>query len=256
LVKGEKIMKSLIIADIHANLAAFEAVLEYERWWDEVIFLGDAVTYGPEPDKVLSLLAVLNGVFLMGNHDKDILDLDISVPPDNTEAEWSYWTRKHISPGNLRFMKSFIDSCGLKRQRLSLRLVHGELPYGKDGRLWPDTPEEVFGKLVKKYIEQYILIAHSHVQFKKVYDGKTIVNPGSIGQLRVGYPLACYAVLECGEFKLRGVPYDTEKTCKSMDKLPLDRELIEDWKEGFRKGIVPPRYNSKDCTFLRKMGYR
>ncbi len=60
-------MKSLIIADIHANLASLEAVLESESSWDEVLFLGDAVVGGPHPNEVLSRLSELDGVFLMGN---------------------------------------------------------------------------------------------------------------------------------------------------------------------------------------------
>lgn len=39
-------MKSLIISDVHANLAALEAVLAHEKRWDEVIFLDDAICVG------------------------------------------------------------------------------------------------------------------------------------------------------------------------------------------------------------------
>ena len=38
-------MKSLLLADIHGNLAALEAVLEQEEHWDEVISLGDVSGY-------------------------------------------------------------------------------------------------------------------------------------------------------------------------------------------------------------------
>ena len=40
-------MKTLIIADIHANLAALEAILDKEHAWDRFVFLGDAVIAGP-----------------------------------------------------------------------------------------------------------------------------------------------------------------------------------------------------------------
>ena len=77
-------MKYLILADVHANLPALEAVLDHETDWDEVLFLGDAVGYGPHPDEVLDLHSALPGTFVMGNHDRAILD-----PPDvepNTPA--------------------------------------------------------------------------------------------------------------------------------------------------------------------------
>ncbi len=59
----------LVISDVHANLAALKAVLESERW-EEVVFLGDAVDYGPDPGDVVDLLRSLDpSVALMGNHD-------------------------------------------------------------------------------------------------------------------------------------------------------------------------------------------
>jgi predicted phosphodiesterase len=43
-------MRYLLISDIHANLAAFEAVLEdAEGLYDKVWCLGDMVGYGPDP---------------------------------------------------------------------------------------------------------------------------------------------------------------------------------------------------------------
>ena len=40
-------MKSIILSDIHANVAALEAILAQEDAWDELLFLGDAVRDGP-----------------------------------------------------------------------------------------------------------------------------------------------------------------------------------------------------------------
>ncbi len=59
----------MVISDAHANPAALKAVLESERW-EEVVFLGDAVDYGPDPGDVVDLLRSLDpSVALMGNHD-------------------------------------------------------------------------------------------------------------------------------------------------------------------------------------------
>jgi predicted phosphodiesterase len=66
-------MRIAVLADIHANAQALQAVLEdsltqaVERYW----FLGDAVGYGPEPD--ISLLWLKRHVhmddWVLGNHD-------------------------------------------------------------------------------------------------------------------------------------------------------------------------------------------
>ncbi len=63
-------MRVLVISDIHANLAAFEAVLEDARGqWEFVWCLGDVVGYGPDPNECCELLRSLPHLCLAGNHD-------------------------------------------------------------------------------------------------------------------------------------------------------------------------------------------
>ncbi len=90
-------MKTLIVADIHANLSAFEAILNKESSWDTFIFLGDAVMAGPSPDEVLSLLLSLDGIYIMGNHDREVLELDPDADTANPHRKWAQWHRKNIS---------------------------------------------------------------------------------------------------------------------------------------------------------------
>ncbi len=65
----------LVVADIHGNLDAFEAVLGAESGsFDALLFLGDATGYGPDPEATVSLLrslasSISTSVFLAGNHD-------------------------------------------------------------------------------------------------------------------------------------------------------------------------------------------
>ena len=63
-------MRYAILADIHANLAAFEAVLgdiEQRGGADEFWSLGDVVDYGPDPQACLDHLLKLNCVGVAGN---------------------------------------------------------------------------------------------------------------------------------------------------------------------------------------------
>ncbi len=54
-------MRVLVLSDIHANLAALDAVLddakafEFEAVW----CLGDTVGYGPEPDECIARMRLL-----------------------------------------------------------------------------------------------------------------------------------------------------------------------------------------------------
>ncbi|GAF99289.1 unnamed protein product, partial [marine sediment metagenome] len=250
-------VKSLILADVHANLSALEAVLDRESTWDEVIFLGDVVVAGPQPDEVLSLLASLDGIFLMGNHDREVLEVDPDAQETDADRLWVQWTRRQISERNLRFLHSFSDTCVLQRDGLAMRLLHGVLPQEWGYRLWPDTAPQFFASLADRYSEPVILSGHSHVQFQKVQGGITFINPGSVGQPRLEQPLACYAVLRDGQINLEAVPYDVERTCRAMDRVSLnDEEFLNTWKESYRRAVTPARYGVRDLSHLRGKGYR
>ena len=64
-------MRTLIIADIHANLTALEAMSTHAQGtFDTVLYLGDLVDYGPEPNACVQRLRTLDGlVCLSGNYD-------------------------------------------------------------------------------------------------------------------------------------------------------------------------------------------
>ena len=61
-----------VISDVHANLEALQAVLkeiERERV-DSVLFLGDSVGYGPDPNECTEIVRDKADVLIAGNHDR------------------------------------------------------------------------------------------------------------------------------------------------------------------------------------------
>jgi predicted phosphodiesterase len=248
-------MKILILADVHANLPALEAVLDAEGTWDEVLFLGDAVIGGPQPNEVLDLLRSLDGVFLMGNHDRQALNVDLDVHETDPHRIWSQWTRRIITPENWRFLEGLTGPQTVQRQGLTLQLIHGQLPKEASGNwqsryIWPDAPDELMRTLIEQYAPPYILMGHCHVQYRRSVDGTEFINPGGLGQPRLGKVLACYAVLEDGHVDLRAVPYDCEKTARAMANMDLDGGFIAMWQEIYRRAELAPRYQSRDLTPL------
>ena len=277
-------MKSLIISDIHANLAGLEAVLNAEERWDEVLFLGDAIVAGPQPDQVLRCLAGLNGVWTAGNHDREPFKRVFAEEETNPDRVYMRWTRDQISPQGRSFLERLEATHVIERDGLVIRLHHGHFPrpIGSlaprtqsgllwravrkvrrkllrsewDSRIWPDTSPRVFRAIAEEFQEPYVLLAHSHVQFRLTMGGTTFINPGSVGQPRLGQPLATYAVLERGEIELKAVPYDVEATCRALDSVPLEQGFIDDWKAGYRAGRLPARYALRDWQALINQGYR
>ncbi len=66
-------MRIAIISDVHANLAALEAVLrhaEAQGATDGLWCLGDTVGYGPQPSECISRLREADAKLVAGNHDR------------------------------------------------------------------------------------------------------------------------------------------------------------------------------------------
>src|SRR3954469_29493 len=64
-------MRYGLLSDVHANLPALRAALEWLRreGADAYLCAGDIVGYGPHPNECVELIAALPGACVAGNHD-------------------------------------------------------------------------------------------------------------------------------------------------------------------------------------------
>jgi predicted phosphodiesterase len=100
-------VRFLMLADIHANIEALEAVLEdaKSRQYDMVIFLGDAVGYGPDPGAVIDKLEELNARCILGNHEAMMLGLPNAEVLDGPAGQAIRWQRERLSVKQLDFLR-------------------------------------------------------------------------------------------------------------------------------------------------------
>jgi predicted phosphodiesterase len=71
-----------LIADIHGNFAALDAVLDALNTEppDQIVCLGDVAATGPQPQEVLRRLRGLGYPVVMGNADAELLDVAPLLP--------------------------------------------------------------------------------------------------------------------------------------------------------------------------------
>ncbi|MGH2538185.1 MAG: metallophosphoesterase family protein [Candidatus Promineifilaceae bacterium] len=203
-------MRLLILSDIHANLAAFEAVLaDCQGAWDQVWCLGDLVGYGAEPNECIALLREQPHLCLAGNHDWAALGrLDLGA--FNSDALDSVvWTREQLTAECRDYLEARpprLDLDGFTLAHASPR--HPIWEYVLD----LDTAAENFGH----FEAPYCFIGHSHVpliflenakegalyqpaEFGARFlldDTRLLINPGSVGQPRDHDPRAAYGLLD------------------------------------------------------------
>ena len=232
-----------IIADIHANLAAFTAVLEdieHRGGVEEVWCLGDIVGYGPDPHQCIELLRQCEHVCVAGNHDWGAIGkIDLSdFNPDAATA--CRWTAQQLSPEDIKYL----ENLPLVIEKDSFTLAHGS------------PREPIWEYLISTSIasenftffqSQYCLVGHSHVplvfrdengscSFSKLTaniglmlgQSRLIINPGGVGQPRDGDPQASYAIYdpETSLVRLYRIPYDIAATQDKMMQNGLPIRLV------------------------------
>jgi len=237
-------MRYAIIADIHANLAAFVAVLDDIKQGggvEEVWCLGDIVGYGPDPHQCIELLRQYNHVCVAGNHDWAATGKIDTAEFNPDAAAACHWTAQRLTPEDV----NYLDSLPLAIEKNDFTLVHGS----PREPIWEYLLSTSRAKENFAYFQsQFCLVGHSHVPlvFKysetgaysasqlsanvKLMLGKErlIINPGGVGQPRDGDPRASYAIYdsEVRMVRLYRIPYDINATQVRMVKQGLPIRLV------------------------------
>jgi len=221
-----------LIADVHSNAVALSAVLSVldAMGAEKILHAGDIVGYNPYPDATIELFKKKKIISILGNHDRALITGDTSDFNPYAAAALN-WTRRVISPENVDYIRGLknVDRVILQGKRIAL--VHGS-PRDVDEYIYPDDAEPGFLSAVNC---DFLVLGHTHVQFKKEYPEGIIINPGSVGQPRDGDPRAAYAVFdtETGKVKLERTSYDIEKVIEDMHAAHLPEELALRLKVGF-----------------------
>ena len=222
-------MRILVISDLHANLAALEAVTEEP--FDCLICLGDLVGYGPAPNEVIRFVKEHAFVAIRGNHDNALaLDVDCQcAPPNKALAEATLAYHRTILEGeNLEWLRTLPTSAEFKVDGYRFAAVHAtprDQLYGYE--ITPDLPDDQLRGEIEGVKADFILLGHTHRPMVRGIGSRVVVNPGSVGQPRDGIPEASYAIIEDGTVELKRCTYDLRRTVAALRNLPLSREVID-----------------------------
>ena len=118
-------MQYAILGDIHANLAALEAVLESleNEVIDQILQVGDVVGYGAAPAESIELLRERDAMVVKGNHDAACAgELDTRLFNPNARAAVDF-TRAELSRDDLQWLANLpllhaTDDCVLAHSTL------------------------------------------------------------------------------------------------------------------------------------------
>lgn len=203
----------LLISDIHANLAALEAVWQdassQTEKIDETWVLGDIVDYGPQPNQVVDYLQNLpNLSAVKGNHEAMVLS-EISLRYINPMIlKVTRWTSSQLTKESAQFLRTLPPTI----QRHGVTLCHAS---PRDPMWEYVTSVHVAQENLEHFTTSGCAVGHTHMPFALGFDetnqvvvtrpesgtnvdlnfNRWFINPGSVGQPRDQDPRASYAVL-------------------------------------------------------------
>lgn len=234
-----------VLADVHANAAALDAVIEdaVERGAKRFLFLGDAIGYGPDPAYCVRRLAELPRTDLVrGNHDHAIASNHFELGMNSLARQCAEWTRAQLGVAELDWLRSLPT----EHVEDGWVAVHGAPrdPHRFLAYVYELTYEDNLRHLREQRIP-LCFYGHTHVQLTHVelargpvklpgvrfieLDPRRVwlVNPGSVGQPRDGDSRAAYALWQrsTGDLSTLRVRYDIARTIRGLRSAGLPRQL-------------------------------
>jgi len=227
-------MRIALLADIHGNMPALEAVLqELEAAQpDYLIIDGDLINGIPFSTAVIDLVRRHDWVVVRGNHEFYYLDFGTAraVPGSDDSDRWGqlHWLVEQISPEQGAYLAMLPDELTLYLPGTQpVRIAHGVPGRNRVGFYNEQAAEEIVNE-IQLIPEETLISAHTHLQIdrhirwdlsrqqllqsdphasdraatadtrrgQEVHRHWHLINPGSVGLPLNGRPTAQYALLE------------------------------------------------------------
>ncbi|WP_248929735.1 metallophosphoesterase family protein [Paenibacillus hamazuiensis] len=215
-------MKLALLADIHGNYHALEAVLEDigKQRADKVLVLGDIVFKGPLPERCVRAVRSLGTVVLQGNIDelvgKGRIQDGFAKSPEHEAAlqRELAWNRERLSADELAYLAGLplLHEEQLTPQ-FKLRCVHAT-PHSLLDIVLPTAGDAQVAAMFGDSGANAVAYAHIHLPYVKYTAGRAIFNTGSVGLPFDGDTRASYALLDTdgGDYAvtIRRLRYDLD----------------------------------------------
>jgi putative phosphoesterase len=232
-------VRTALIADIHGNLVALDAVLSdiHRRDVDRVVCLGDVAATGPQPREAIDRIAEIGCQVVMGNTDEWLIEpRDESIEDDDTRriVEIDLWTHEQLGEHHLERLRDYQPLLELS----GLLCYHGS-PRSNTEVLLPITTEAELAAMLNGHDEAIMAGGHTHMPMLRRHGPSLIVNPGSVGMpfehtsegTFRNPPWAEYAIAGDGEVEFHRVPVDVGAVTGAALKsgMPNAGWWVKDW---------------------------
>ncbi len=226
-------MRLAVLADIHGNLPALEAVCATLSTLDPdyVVVDGDLINAVPFSPQVVARIRATDWCVVRGNHEFYLLDYGTERAPGNhgDPERWALarWLAETMPREHALYLAALPDDCTLYfPDTQPVRVAHGTPGHNRRGFFPAMSAEQILAQ-VREIPQRTLISAHTHVQMDRhvslvesldplgdphgeayqAMDGYHperchparhwhVINPGSVGLPLNGDPRAQFAIME------------------------------------------------------------
>lgn len=249
-----------ILADIHANLPALEAVIADMQPFnvDHVIVAGDVINWGPFSLEVVERITSLGWSIIRGNHEYYLLDYNTPRAPELWKTfDTPRWLNEQLGGRWKNMIAAWPEAISLRYPDAPLvRVVHASPRNIREG-IYNITPDEEVAAMLDGIDESFIVFGHTHLRMNRQVGRWHLLNPGSVGVPLDGQLGANYLILDGDENgwrpAFRRVAFDPTPVFEAFAQRKIvehlgstGRLLIEEYKTA-RPQIYPFNEWSRLC---------
>lgn len=233
-------MKFAVLSDIHGNAPALRLALEdaAKQGAQGYLLAGDYCISLPWASEVIAILRALPNAHIIRGNDEGHLDIP---PGDDAQFAASRWCASTLSAEDKAWLDALPEALTISCEGVDIHMAHSSKTFvGKSlharfrtsvlPQFYPDAPvsheqlqadfrdlakQEEFQQHIRALSPGVYVFGHNHIQNWADFDGRTLVNPGSVGiPLDCGAFGAAYSLLtiNAGQVSVeeRRIPYDAE----------------------------------------------
>lgn len=223
-----------LVSDIHSNIYALDVFMNYiekECRVSQVLNMGDFIQIGPNPTEVYDVVMNDNRfVNIMGNGEAMFFDKELMK---QYEAEVTHrdWVIEQLGFERMERLKQVPFQRIVEIENKKFLMIHARM------NSVTDAPLLYRNKTLEEFIADYdadvnyVLFGHTHLPLYAVHwNGKPIINPGSIGCGKDG--IARFAIIELDNglvnVAYKQLKYDKGKVIRDYRKklVPCSEKFI------------------------------
>jgi hypothetical protein len=253
-------VKITLVADIHGNLPALNAVLRHARGQgaDQTILnLGDLTGYGPNPDEVVRWTQGTHILSILGDYDQKVLSKKHrhdgwAQVKRRDKRQMFAWTYQALSKRSRKILQKLPEQRFIQMEGVRILMSHGS-PTSIRDHISPDTSNERLAELAARTEADVILCGNSHQAFLRKSGEVLFINPGTVGRPDDSDPRASYAIMDIHDGRVDvqfyRVTYDIAAAAQALLQTGLPPVFAQVLRQGLNYDDVTHVFGPNGGTF-------